>query len=142
MYIRQISVFVENKGGELAQITDFLYKHNVNLRALSIADTAEFGILRIIVENPEETLSLLKNEGFTCTITDMIAVHMKDEPGSMAKIIRALADNNIFVEYAYAFPTEQKGHAILIFRVDNNAAAEYVLASTSFELKGSEILNS
>ena len=85
MYIRQISVFVENKGGELAQITDFLYKHNVNLRALSIADTAEFGILRIIVENPEETLSLLKNEGFTCTITDMIAVQMKDEPGSMAK---------------------------------------------------------
>lgn len=142
MYIRQISVYVENKGGELAQITDFLYKNNVNLRALSIADTAEFGILRIIVDNPENTLSLLKQAGFTCTITDMLAVQMKDEPGSMAKIIRALADNDIFVEYAYAFPTEQDKNAILIFRVDNNAAAECVLSSTPFELKGSEILNS
>ena len=84
---------------------------------------------------------MLKQAGFTCTITDMLAVQMKDEPGSMAKIMRTLADNNISIEYVYAFPTSTPGTAILIFRVENNAAAECVLAGTPFEVKGNELLN-
>lgn len=141
MYIRQISVFLENKEGQLAEVTDFLYQHDINLRALSIADTADFGILRIIVDKAESTLSLLKESGFTCTITDMLAVQMKDEPGSMAKIIRTLADSNIFIEYTYAFPTAKEGAAVLIFRVENNAAAECALKKAGFEVKGHELLN-
>lgn len=141
MYIQQISIFVENKKGKLAEITDCLYSHNINLRALSIADTADFGILRIITTDPENTLNLLKEAGFTCTMTDVLAVQMSDEPGSMAKIIRVLADNGIAIEYAYAFPTADADSAILVFRVEDNEAAERVLKETPFTLKGIELLD-
>ncbi len=140
MYIRQISIYLENKSGTLAEVTDFLYQHNVNLRALCIADTAEFGILRIIVDRPEDTLALLKEHQFTCTITDMLAIQMDDKPGAMARIIRLLADNDIAIEYAYAFTTAQTGTAITIVRVENNAAAEFVLKETPFKTVGPEIL--
>ena len=141
MYIRQISIFLENRQGTLAEVTDFLHQHEVNLRALSIADTADFGILRIIVDKPEKTLALLKDAGFTTTITDMLAVQMTDEPGAMAEIIRVLADNDISIEYTYAFPTAKAGTAILIFRVENNAAAECVLSNTQFQVIGQELLD-
>ena len=141
MYIRQISIYLENRSGTLAEVTDFLYQHDVNLRALSIADTAEFGILRIIVDRPEETLKLLKEAQFTCTITDMLAIQMDDRPGSMARIIRLLADADISIEYAYAFTTARTGQAITIVRVENNAAAEFVLRDTPFKSVGPEILN-
>lgn len=141
MYIRQVSIFLENKSGTLAEVTDFLYHHNVNLRSLCLADTADFGILRIIVDRPEETLALLKEADYTCTITDMLAVQMDDVPGSMAKIIRLLADNDISIEYAYAFTTAQTDTAITILRVENNAAAEFVLADTPFKTVGQEILD-
>ena len=141
MYIRQISIFLENRSGTLAEVTDFLYHHNVNLRALSIADTAEFGILRIIVDRPEETLALLKGAQYSCTITDMLAIRMDDQPGSMAKIIRLFADADISIEYAYAFTTAQSGVAVVLVRVENNAAAEFVLKDTPFRTVGPEILN-
>ncbi len=140
MYIRQISIFLENRNGTLAEVTDFLYQHGVNLRSLCIADTAEFGILRIIVDDPEGTLTLLKQAQFACTITDMLAIEMDDRPGSMAKIIRALADADISIEYAYAFTTAQAGTAITIVRVENNAAAEFALKGTPFKSVGPEIL--
>ena len=126
MYIRQISIFLANKSGTLAEVTDFLYQHNVNLRSLSIADTADFGILRVIVDRPEETLALLKEAHYTCTITDMLAVRM---------------DDDISIEYAYAFTTAQAGTAIILLRVENNAAAECVLKDTPFQTVGPEVLN-
>ena len=141
MYIRQISIYLENKSGTLAEVTDFLYQHGVNLRSLSIADTAEFGILRIIVDRPEDTLALLKQAQFTCTITDMLAIQMDDTPGSIAKIVRLLADADISIEYAYAFPNAKTGTAITIVRVENNAAAEFVLKDSPFKTVGPEILN-
>ena len=140
MYIRQISIFLENRSGTLADVTDFLYQNQVNLRSLSIADTADFGILRIIVDKPEETLALLKKADYPCTITDMLAIQMTDEPGSMAKIIRLLADHDISIEYAYAFTTAKAGTAITVVRVGDNAAAENVLKDTPFKSVGQEIL--
>ena len=142
MYIRQISIFLENKSGTLSEVTDFLQQHDVNLRALSIADTEDFGILRVIVDRPEETLTLLKQAGYTCTITDMLAVKLPDVPGSMAGVVRILAQNKIAIEYAYAFSNAQAGTAIILLRVANNAAAEYVLKSTPFETVGPEVLES
>ena len=124
MYIRQISIFLANKSGTLAEVTDFLYQHKVNLRSLSIADTADFGILRIIVDRPEETLALLKEAHYTCTITDMLAVKIDDVPGSMAGVVRVLADNDISIEYAYAFTTAECG-----------------LKDTPFKTVGPEVLN-
>ena len=141
MYIRQISIFLENREGTLAEVTAFLHQHNVNLRALCIADTAEFGILRIIVDKPEETLALLKEAQFTCTITDMLAIRVDDVPGSMAGVVRVLADNDIFIEYAYGFTTAQRGTAINILRVENNAAAEFVLKDTPYQTVGPEVLD-
>lgn len=140
MYIRQVSIFLANRSGTLAEVTDFLCRNNVNLRALCLADTADFGILRIIVNRPEETLALLKEAGYTCTITDMLAVRVDDVPGSMAGIVRALADNDISIEYAYGFTTAQKGTAINILRVENNAAAEFVLKNTPYRTVGPEML--
>ena len=140
MYIRQISIFLENKSGTLSEVTDFLYQNKINLRALCIADTEDFGILRIIVDKPEETLALLKEAQYTCTITDMLAVRIDDVPGSMAGVVRALADNDIAIEYAYAFTTAQKGTAINLLRVENNAAAECVLKNTPYQTVGPEVL--
>ena len=113
----------------------------MNLRSLSIADTADFGILRVIVDRPEETLALLKEAHYTCTITDMLAVRIDDVPGSMAGVVRMLADNDISIEYAYAFTTAQAGTAIILLRVENNAAAECVLKDTPFKTVGPEVLN-
>jgi len=141
MYIRQISIFLENRSGTLAEVTDFLHQHGVNLRALSIADTADFGILRIIVDRPEETLALLKDAHYTCTITDMLAVQLADVPGSMAGVVRTLADSDISIEYAYAFTTAQAGTAIILLRVENNAAAEYALKGTPYQPVGPEVLS-
>ena len=115
MYIRQISIFLENRSGTLAEVTDFLYH--------------------------QETLALLKQAQFTCTITDMLAIQMDDRPGSMAKVIRLLADADISIEYAYAFTTARAGTAITIVRVENNAAAEFVLKDTPFKSVGPEILD-
>ena len=140
MYIRQISIYLANRNGTLAEATEFLYQHNINLRALCLADTADFGILRIIVDKPEETLELLKEANFTCTITDMLAVKIADVPGSMAGVARALADNDISIEYCYAFTTAEKGIAIDLMRVENNAAAECVLKNTPYQTVGPEVL--
>ena len=141
MALNQLSVFVDNTPGALSDIAEVLANAGINLRALSIADTAEFGILRIIVDKPEETLALLKQAQFTCTITDMLAIQMDDRPGSMAKVIRLLADADISIEYAYAFTTARAGTAITIVRVENNAAAEFVLKDTPFKSVGPEILD-
>lgn len=141
MYIKQISIFLENKSGQLAEAAEFLKKNNIDLRALSIADTAEFGILRIIVDAPEATLSLLKEEGYACTVTDMLAVQIKDAPGGLAEAVSILAENGISVEYSYAFPTLNPETALLIFRVEDNAAAESALKKAGFCVLGQEILN-
>lgn len=127
MSVKQISVFIENEKGSLAEITKFISDKKINLRALSIADTQNFGILRIITDNPDNARELLKNEGYTVTATSVLAVALDDAPGSMAAILRVLSDAEISVEYTYAFMSNVQGKAYMIFRVDNNEKATEVL---------------
>ena len=101
MLIKQISVFVENRAGRLAEITEIIATNNINIRALSIADTTNFGILRIIVDEPYEVERILKENSLTVSVTDVISVNVEDKAGELAKILRILADKNIAIEYMY-----------------------------------------
>ena len=109
MSIRQISIFVENQTGLLSEVTTLLAENGVNLRALSIADTSEFGILRIIVEDVDAAAALLREKGYTYTVTEVLAVSMRDEKGGLAEILKVLADAGVALEYAYAFLLQKVG---------------------------------
>ncbi len=127
MTVKQLSIFVENKPGRMAEITERIAEAGIDIRALSIADTANFGILRLIVDAPEKAEVALKDKGMTVSLTDVIAVQIVDEPGSFSKAVRLLADNGIDIEYMYAFICRQHGKACVIIRVENNDAAMKVL---------------
>ena len=134
MLIKQISVFVENKEGRLAEITEKIAAAGVDIRALSIADTTDFGILRLIVDRPEETEKTLREAGFTVSVTNVIAVGIDDVPGGFAKPMRVLADAHIDVEYMYAFISRDTKKAYVILRVNDNENAARVLADAGIVL--------
>ncbi len=115
----QISVFLENKAGRLAEVADVLGGKGINIRALSLADTTDFGILRLIVNDREGAKKALKEAGFTVGITQVIAVEVEDKPGGLAKILKVLASEGIIVEYMYAFVERSSGNAVLIFKFEN-----------------------
>ena len=138
MSVKQISIFIENKKGSLAEVTKFISDKKINLRALSIADTQDFGILRIITDNPEDARELLKNEGYTVTATAVLAVALDDAPGSMAAILSVLSDADISVEYTYAFMSNVAGKAYMIFRVDNNDEATKALVDAGIAVINQE----
>ncbi|MGC8768413.1 ACT domain-containing protein [Calditerrivibrio sp.] len=118
MKITQISVFIENKSGRLFEICDLLGKNNLNIRALSLADTSDFGILRLIVNDPEKAFTLLKQNGFTVGKTEVIAVEVPDVPGGLASVLNVLSANDVNVEYMYAFVEKSSDFAVMIFRFD------------------------
>ena len=126
MTIKQISVYIENKKGRLAEATRFIADHKINLRALSIADSQDFGILRLICENPVETNEILREGGYLTRLNKVLAVEMEDRPGSLADILGILAAHEIDVEYTYAF-LSTKGGAYMVFRVTDNAGAAKAL---------------
>ncbi len=126
MTIKQISVYIENKKGRLAEATRFIADHKINLRALSIADSQDFGILRLICENPVETNEILREGGYLTRLNNVLAVEMEDRPGSLADILEILAAHEIDVEYTYAF-LSTKGGAYMVFRVTDNAGAAKAL---------------
>lgn len=134
MSIKQISIFVENKPGRLANITTMLAKRNIDIRALSIADTTDYGILRLIVSRPDEAVEIIREEGMTVSSTDVIGIGIPDEPGGFAKAINVLADKGIGVEYAYAFITPEHGKAYIIIRVADNDIATGVLTAAGIQL--------
>ncbi len=138
MTVNQISVFVENKSGALAQIAGELAAAGVNMRALSIAETPDFGVLRFIADKEEKAAEVLKANGHVLTITPVLAVLLRDEPGSFAGIMGILAGAGIDVEYVYAFLTPQPDSACMIFRVADNAAAEKVLSDAGIRLASKE----
>ncbi len=127
MAIRQISVFVENKPGRLAEITGFLAEGGVSIRAFSIADTTDFGILRLIVSDTQKAAEVLKTAGVAVSITEVVGISIPDVTGAFAKVVKVLASAGENVEYAYAFLTPEAGHAYVIVRVDDNAVATAVL---------------
>ncbi|MBE5927747.1 MAG: ACT domain-containing protein [Lachnospiraceae bacterium] len=140
MSVRQISIFVENQVGLLSEVTSLMSDNGVNLRALSIADTNDFGILRIIVEDVDAAAEILRQNGYIYTITEVLAVTMKDESGGLAEILKVLADANISLEYAYAFLLNKPGVACLIIRVDDNDVAEATLAAAGIKIASQDEL--
>ena len=127
MRVEQISVFLENKAGRLAEVTRILSEAGVNIRALSLADTSDFGILRLIVNDNEKAKEALRANGFTVGKTDVVAVEVEDRPGGLHKILDILRKAGINVEYMYAFVQQSGNNAVIIFRFDNLDEAVRVL---------------
>lgn len=129
MTVQQISVFVENKPGQLAEFTKILRENGIDMRALSIAEAQDFGILRIIVDDSYRTACVLKEAGYVFSMTKVIAVAVSDEPGSLFEILDILKEADINLEYTYAFITRRSDVAYMIFRVaDNDKAIEALSA--------------
>lgn len=140
MQIQQLSIFVENKSGRLAEITEILGQAGVDIRAISVADTSDFGILRLIVDKPKEAVEALRAANLTVSLTSVIAVGIDDKPGEFAKAMRILADGEIGVEYMYAFISRDKGKAYVILRVlESDKAVECLKASGISLLNAEEI---
>lgn len=134
MSLKQLTVFVENKPGALVGITNTLAENNVNIRALSIADTEDFGILRLIVNDNETAKEKLTKEGYLIKTTDVVGVKIGDAPGKLSKALSVLDDSGINLEYLYAFMSRTEKHAYVVIRVADNAAAEAALEKAGFHL--------
>ena len=141
MHIRQISVFIENRAGRLETVAKLLGEAGINIRALSLADTSDFGILRLIVNRPAEAAELLRGQGFTICLSDVVAVEIPDVPGGLAGVLGVLDRGGINVEYMYAFVEKARGKAILIFRFEEIDRAVKALPGGSIcALKEAELL--
>lgn len=134
MAIKQLTIFVENKQGALVSITEALASHNVNIRALSIADTEDFGILRLIVNDNAAACTTLLDQGYLIKTTDVVGVKIGDAPGKLSGALRVLDDAGINMEYLYAFMTRTEKHAYMVLRVADNAAAEAALESAGYHV--------
>ena len=134
MAIKQLTVFVENKQGALVSITDILASNNINLRALSIAETQDFGILRLIVNDEKEAEKTLADAGYLIKVTDVVGVKIGDAPGKLTSALAVLDKAGINMEYLYAFMARTEKHAYVVLRVEDNAAAETALEAAGFHL--------
>ncbi|MBR2465904.1 MAG: hypothetical protein IKB38_03110 [Clostridia bacterium] len=134
MRIKQLSIFVENKTGRLHSIIDALSKANVNLRALSIADTTDFGILRVIVDDSDAAKAVLSEIGVISKITDVIAVKIDDKTGGLASVLDTLSDSGIFIEYMYAFLGREAGRALMVLKSSDDDAAAAALTAAGIAL--------
>ena len=134
MSLKQLTIFVQNEQGALVSITETLAKHNVNIRALSIADTEEFGILRLIVNDETAAEKALEEQGYLIKTIDVVGVKIGDEPGKLTAALRVLDEADINVEYLYAFMTRTEKHAYVVLRVEDNAKAEKVLEGAGFHI--------
>ena len=134
MAIKQLTVFVQNKKGTVVSVTDILSKNNVNLRALSIAETQDFGILRLIVNDEKTAEAVLLENGYLIKVIDVLGVKIGDEPGKLTAALDVLDRADINVEYLYAFMARTEKHAYVVLRVEDNAAAEAALANAGFKM--------
>ncbi|MGI6225570.1 MAG: ACT domain-containing protein [Peptococcales bacterium] len=123
MVIKQLSVFLENVPGRLRAVTSILAENNINIRALTLADTADFGVLRLIVNDPEQAVKILKSRNFAVKIGEVIAVEMDDAPGGLDQVLNILEKANVNIEYMYAFMGSKPRKALVIFRVDKISEA-------------------
>ena len=134
MSLKQLTIFVENKKGALVNITKSLADNNVNMRALSIADTEDFGILRLIVDNNDAATNALQDAGYLIKMTDVVGVKIGDEPGKLSKALEVLDEADINMEYLYAFMARTEKHAYVVLRVADNDAAEKALEAAGFHM--------
>ena len=124
MTVKQISAFLENKPGALAAFAKILQSSGIDLRALSLAETEDFGIVRVIVDDAYKTVQILKEEGYVCSVTPVLAVVFEDKPGALVNVLNLLGDNGINLEYSYAFLAKRANSACMIFRVADTKGAE------------------
>lgn len=134
MFIKQLSIFVENKAGGLEPIINTLGKGGINIRALSIADTTDFGILRIIVDDDKKAREILKENGIISKVTDVIAVYIDDRSGGLAAVLDKVAAAGVNIEYMYAFLGRKEGKAVMVLKADDEAAAEKALLAGGIEI--------
>ena len=132
--IKQLTVFVQNQKGAVVSVTDILSKNNVNLRALSIAETQDFGILRLIVNDEAAAERVLAEAGYLIKVIDVVGVKIGDEPGKLTAALGVLDKADINVEYLYAFMARTEKHAYVVLRVEDNAVAEAALAAAGFKM--------
>ena len=134
MALKQLTVFVENKQGTVVAVTDTLAAHDINIRALSIAETDGFGILRLIVNDEEKAEKVLAEDGYLIKITEVVGVKIGDAPGKLSYVLRTLADAGINMEYLYAFMARTERHAYVVLRVENNEETEAVLENAGLHI--------
>ncbi len=140
MTIQQISVFLENKTGQLSEITDILSENHIDLRAIHIAETTDYGVLRVIVDKPQEAASILLDHGFILSMTPVVAVAVPDRPGGLASVLRILSKEEIDIEYMYSVFGQSNGLAYMIFRVSDAARLDAVLTANSLSsAKGEDL---
>jgi hypothetical protein len=138
--IKQIAVFLENKKGRLADVTKTLSAAGINIRALSLAETTDFGILRLIVNDPDKAAAELKKAGFVAQVTEVIAVEVEDKPGGLARILDVFDKNDINIEYMYAFVEKRVANAVVIFKIDDRDKAHRVLKEAGIPIVTSDVL--
>lgn len=141
MKLTQISVFLENRKGRLYDVCSLLGNHDINIRALTIAESPEFGILRLVVDKPAEAVEVLKKKGFIAKLTDIVAVEVNDRPGGLASILQILYDSNVNVEYMYGFVEKYSDKALLVFRFDSPDKAISVLKKNKIGIIGKKNLD-
>ena len=142
MIIKQLSVFIENKPSAMHSMTKILAEHGIDMRALSLAETTDFGIARIIVDDVYNAANILKDAGYIHSLTPVLAVAIPDSPGGLNKVLEILSDAEVNVEYMYAFlGGKNTNHAYMIFRVEDVSAASAVLSSHGIQTVGQEEIN-
>jgi len=134
MNVNQLSVFIENKPGSLQGVLKTLGENSINIITLTIAETSDFGILRMIVNRPEEALKVLRSNHFTCSITDVLAIEIDDEPGSLYRAVETFAKNHLNIEYMYAFTEKRDDRAVMIFRFDDIETAKKALTEEGYSI--------
>jgi hypothetical protein len=142
MSVKQISVFLENKKGRLAELTDILEREGINMRALSLADTADFGVLRLIVDDMDRCLTVLRAAGYVAQVTEVIAIEVEDRPGGLHRILKVLDGAAINVEYLYAYVEKRKAVAIVICKVDDRGKAISALQKAGIPSIDADVLKS
>jgi len=138
MKIKQISIFLENRKGRLYDVCSLLGQKGVNIRALNVAETESFGILRIVVDKPDVALDALKQADITARITDVVAVEVEDKPGGLANILKVLADEAVNIEYMYGFVEKSSDKALMVFRFDDVDKAAAILKKHNIKVVGAQ----
>lgn len=139
MKLKQLSVFLENKKGRLYEICDILGSNNINIRALTIAESADFGVLRMFVDKADVAIKLLKDKGFVASFSDIVVLEVEDKPGGLASVLKILVANDINVEYMYAFVEKRLNKALLVFRFADIDRAISALKENNIGLLNQEI---
>lgn len=134
MKITQMSVFIENTKGKLFELCDILGKNNINIKALTLAESPEFGIVRLVVDKAEEAVNLLKENSFVASMADIVAVEVSDDPGGLAFVLKVLADNDINIEYMYGFVEKASDKALMVFKFEDIDKAIAILCKNGISI--------